>query len=63
MSLGYDGDENPRHTRLAVYTEMFFQISISYSCLPDPKLLTLDEIEWYYEGIRAQLEHDTKSQK
>lgn len=50
----------PLHTRANVITEMFLQICLSYPGLPDPRTLDLDEIEFFYDGIRAQLIEDTK---
>jgi len=50
----------PMHTRANVVTEMFLQICMRYSGLPDPRTLDLDEIEFFYDGIRAQLIEDTK---
>jgi hypothetical protein len=50
----------PMHTRANVVTEMFLQICMSYPGLPDPRTLDLDEIEFFYDGIRAQLIEDTK---
>jgi hypothetical protein len=48
------------HTRANVVTEMFLQICISYPGLPDPRTLDLDEIEFFYDGIRSQLMEDTR---
>ena len=58
--LGYDRDGNPIHTRWNVFRAMHLQICMHYRSLPDPRTLDLDEIEYYYEGIRAQLKEDTK---
>jgi hypothetical protein len=61
LAPGRDGI--PRHTRANVVTEMFLQICMSYPGLPDPRTLDLDEIEFFYDGIRAQLIEDTKPRK
>lgn len=61
--LGFDIDGNPRHTRLNVYPAMYAQICMSYQVLPDPRSLSLDEIEFYYDNIRAQLKIDTKPRR
>jgi hypothetical protein len=53
-------DGIPRHTRANVVTEMFLQICMSYPGLPDARTLDLDEIEFFYDGIRGQLIEDTK---
>jgi hypothetical protein len=53
-------DGVPLHTRANVITEMFLQICLSYPGLPDPRTLDLDEIEFFYDGIRGQLIEDTK---
>ena len=60
VALDTDKEGNPGHTRINVWTEMFLVICMRYRSLPDPRTLTLDEIEFFYEGIRAQLEEDTK---
>jgi hypothetical protein len=48
------------HTRAHVVTEMFFQICMRYPGLPDPRTLDLDEIEFFYDGIRGQLLAETR---
>ena len=60
VSLGYDRDGNALHTRANVVTEMFLTICRYYPGLPDPRTLDLDEIEFFYDGIRYQLIEDTK---
>lgn len=60
VSLGYDRDGRPLHTRANVFTAMYLQICMSYPGLPDVRTLSLDEIEFFYEGIRGQLKTDTK---
>ena len=45
---------------LPVYTEMLLQVSREYSSLPDPRTLTLDEIRFYYDGLRGDLLRMTK---
>lgn len=63
VSLGYDRNGYPLHTRKNVYDEMFLQICLTYNSLPDPRTLTFDEIEFFYNGIRRQLIEDTKPSK
>lgn len=53
-------DGVPLHTRANVITEMFLQITLLYPGLPDPRTLDLDEIEFFYDGIRGQLLEDTE---
>jgi hypothetical protein len=48
------------HTFLAVYTEMFLQISMDYNSLPDPRTLTASEIRFYFNGLREGLKSHTK---
>lgn len=50
----------PSHTLVPVYGEMLLQICRDYAGLPDPRTLTLDEIEFFYEGLRAELKRHTK---
>lgn len=51
---------SPTHTRRLVYGEMLLQICADYSGLPDPRTLELEEIEFFYDGLRARLIEDTK---
>jgi hypothetical protein len=39
---------------------MLRQIARDYPGLPDPRTLTVDEIVFFYEGIRAELKEHTK---
>jgi len=48
------------HTLPAVYSEMLRQIARDYSGLPDPRTLTMSEIRFFYDGIRAELKHHTR---
>lgn len=49
-----------RHTTLNVYTEMLLQICRDYPGLPDPRTLTVDEIVFFYEGLRRDLREISK---
>lgn len=49
-----------RHTVGTVYSEMLLQISHDYPGLPDPRTLTLDEIRFFYNGLRSSLHKATK---
>ena len=59
-TLGYDADGNPLHTRLNVIRHMVLNICYKYRSLPDFRTLDLDEIEFFYDGIRACLIEETK---
>ena len=48
---------------VAVYGEMLLQICRDYPGLPDPRELSLSEIRFFYEGIRAELKKHTRPQK
>lgn len=50
------------HTRVAVYTTMFFQIIRDYN-IPDYRKLSGHEIRFFYDGIRAELKEATKPQR
>lgn len=52
--------ELPRHTRLRVYQEMLLTICMNYNSLPDVRTMTLDEIEFFYDGIRGTLIRNSK---
>lgn len=39
---------------------MLLQISRDYPSLPDPRTLTLTEIRFFYEGLRAELKKHTR---
>ncbi len=43
-----------------VYSEMLLQISRDYSGLPDIRTLKVHEILFFYNGLRAELQHHTK---
>lgn len=60
VSLGYDADGHPLHTRRNVVKEMIIQICLTYSSLPDVRTMSLEEIEFFYDGIRHQLIKETK---
>jgi hypothetical protein len=53
------GDE--RHTLMPVYREMLLQICSDYPGLPDPRELSLGEIRFFYNGLRAGLKKHTSS--
>lgn len=45
---------------LGVYSEMLLQISREYSGIPDPRTLTLEEIRFFYNGLRRDLRKYTE---
>ena len=49
-----------RHTVVAVYSEMLLQVSREYPGLPDPRTMTLEEIRFFYGGLRGDLRKMTK---
>jgi len=59
-TLGYDAEGNPLHTRLNVMRHMILNVCYKYRSLPDVRTLDLDDIEFFYDGIRGVLIHDTK---
>jgi len=44
-----------RHKIVRVYTEMLLQVSREYPGLPDPRTMSLEEIRFFYDGIRHDL--------
>lgn len=48
------------NTAPVVYREMIFQICRDYSGLPDVRTLNIDEIEFFYDGLRPELQRNTK---
>lgn len=48
------------HTNSTVYLEMFLTICARYASLPDPRTLTLEEIELFYDGLRYELISESK---
>ena len=44
-----------RHRIVTVYSEMLLQVSREYPGLPDPRTLTIEEIRFFYEGLRGDL--------
>lgn len=43
-----------------IHREMILQIATDYPGLPDVRTLTLSQIRFFYEGVRARLEEATK---
>ena len=48
------------HTAPVVYREMLLQICRDYATLPDPRTLTVEEICFFYDGVRSSLKRYTK---
>lgn len=48
------------HTFIPVYTEMLLQVCFGYPGLPDVRTLTIQEIRFFYDGLRSTLKKDTK---
>ena len=44
-----------RHRIVAVYSEMLLQIAREYPGLPDPRTMELEEIRFFYNGLRGDL--------
>ncbi len=51
---------NGENTAGIVYTEMLLQICRDYPALPDPRTLTVNEVRFFYEGLRSELEKHTE---
>lgn len=51
------------HTLLPVYGEMLLQICRDYPGIPDSRTLTMAEIRFFYEGLRAELKKYTSPKK
>jgi hypothetical protein len=60
--FGYDKNGRTLNRRGPVYQKMYLEICMHYRSLPDPRTLTYDEIEFYYEGIRGLLKYETRPQ-
>lgn len=48
------------HTAPVVYREMILQICRDYAGLPDVRTLTVEEIVFFYDGLRPELKAATK---
>lgn len=53
----------PRNIGPIVYREMLLQICRDYPGLPDPRTLSVDEIVFFYHGLRAELKRHTQPKK
>lgn len=53
--------ERPAHTMLAVYSEMMLTVARVYHSAPNVLEMTLDEIAFFYDGIRGELKERTKA--
>ncbi len=51
------------HTSSVVHRSMLWQICRDYSTLPDPRSLTITEIVFWYDGLRADLCERTKPRR
>lgn len=51
------------HTCSVVHRSMLWQICRDYPALSDPRTLTVTEIVFWYEGLRAELYERTKPRK
>jgi len=49
------------HRLVPVYREMLLQICSDYPGLPDPRTLSMQEIRFFYNGIREALKKHTKA--
>lgn len=58
LQRGKNGEQ--RHNRINVYGEMMLQVAMTYRSAPDVRTMTLDEIEFFYNGIRDVLIQSTK---
>jgi hypothetical protein len=52
-------DGLPRHTALNVYVEMFWVVAQSYSGI-NVMELSMDDIEFFYDGLRPTLIKESK---
>lgn len=50
----------PQHTLVRVYSEMLLQIARDYAGLPDVRTLTLTQIRFFYNGLRAELKKHSR---
>lgn len=50
----------PEHTTKVVYREMLYQVCRDYRTLPDLRTLSIEEIVFFYEGLRHELKVHTK---
>ena len=46
-----------------VWNTMLYQIARDYTCIPDLFALTLDQILWFYDGLRGELKRSYKAPK
>ncbi len=67
MRLGADATCEPdkttgqsTHKLRPVYQEMLVQVCRDFPTLPDPRTLTMGEIRFFYESLRAELRERTK---
>lgn len=45
---------------MTVYTEMLLQVSREYPGIPDPRTMSLEEIRFFYNGLRRELHQLSK---
>ena len=62
VKRGADYHAGDAHTRLNVYGNMYLTIQYYYRSLPDARKLDMDDIEFYYDGIRDVIKAETRPQ-
>lgn len=45
---------------MPVYREMLWQICRFYTALPDVRTIRMGEIRFFFEGLRPELQRDTR---
>jgi hypothetical protein len=55
-----DGRFREQNTFVRVHVEMLLQVCRDYPGLPDPRTLTMSEVRFFYDGLRAELSRNTK---
>lgn len=63
VRLPPDRDGRARHTRMNVYGEMMLQVARTYSGCPNVLQMDLEQISFFYDGIRSELLASTKPQE
>lgn len=55
----FDSDGYPQHTVPVVFREMIVQVCMDYPGLPDVRSMDVDEIAFFYDGLRPALRKHT----
>lgn len=58
--LDRDDEDRATHTAFNVYPEMLRQVCRDYATLPPLRTMSIEEVIFFYDGLRPELKRATK---